>query len=173
MRNTRKLFLPFSWCKACIFLLFFLWIFGIAFGCILGSEIHRNAASWMRTAPVCCVSIVSVLAVSLLPFLLTAFAVYFSQTWLILPLAFYKAFSFSFFSVITIFVFEGGGWLIRLLMMFPNIALVALLFLLWLRVLCGKCDQPYRNILICSGISTAITLFDYLCISPYLAFLIP
>lgn len=172
MQIRNDLFLLFSWRKACIFMLFLLWIFALVFGCFLGANVQGSTVSWMRAAPVRCVSIVSMLAVSLLPFLITAFAVYSTQTWLILPLAFFKAFSFAFFSVMLIFAFQGSGWLVRFLLMISDFAFLPLLFWLWVRALCGSCEYLYRDILICSVISTVVSFLNYFIVSPFLASLI-
>ncbi|MBQ9839105.1 MAG: hypothetical protein IJO56_06430 [Oscillospiraceae bacterium] len=170
IRNAAVPFLKHQWCDACIFIL--IWLIGGVAGCALAGQVEEVSFSWMRTAPMCCASIVALLAVTLLPFLITAAAVYFHQSWLFLLFGFCTCCAGTFVSNICIGVFGSAGWLVRYLLLFSHIAVSPMLFWLWLCCCTGQLTHIYRNILLCAGVSCVIAVMDHLFISPYLALLI-
>ncbi len=172
MRNSDTSVLLFSRCKACIFFLCAFCLGGLLFGSFLAVRLPESNFSWMHAVPLHRASIVGMLTASLLPFLLTACAVSFSLNWAVIPLAFCKTSLFSLFSVLTILSYGGCGWLVRLLLLFSDIVSLPILMWLWIRILQGKCGSSFRTILVCAAAGMAVTVFDYLVISPYLAYLI-
>lgn len=109
-------------------------------GLISGILLFRQAepsASLMRGAFPCAVSIVHLLSVSVLPFLFSAAAVYFSKPHLLYGIAFGKALTFSFVFAWATQAFAEAGWLARALLMFTDLGTMPLLLLYWLRHIPG------------------------------------
>ncbi len=172
MQNFSASYLPFLRCKACIFILLCFWTFGILFGCLTAIRIPECDFSWMHTVPAHCASIVGLLFTGMLPFLLTAAAVCFSLEWTLFLLAFYRAFSIGYLSLLMLWSCDSGGWLARGMILFPDLICIPFLFRLWVQIFQGATDQLYGRLLSCSLICAAVTAIDYLVISPYLASLI-
>lgn len=145
----------------------FCWIAGLVCGCILSLQTEVIHFSLMREVASCSVSIVGLFAV-LLPFLISAIAVYFSQVWLIFPISFLKAFSFAYVAASVSQAFGSSGWLIRLLLLFTDICTAPILFLLWLGCLNGFLNIRSAKWLFFAVICIAICGFDYFVISPFL-----
>jgi hypothetical protein len=127
--------------------------------------------SLMRRAALCPVSIVGLFAV-LSPFLLTAFAVFISNWWLVPCLAFCKALLFSYHACIVSTAFSSAGWLIRYLLLFTDACTIPIL--LW----CWMCLSrlPRRKALcqtgLCAAIALTIGMTDICFVSPFLVMLI-
>ena len=84
------------------------------------------------------VSIVGLLCVTIFPFLFSAFAVYISEPWLLLPVSFGDAFVLSFVSLGVMQCYGSAGWLVRWLLTFSASLAAPLLYLYWLRHLTGR-----------------------------------
>ena len=117
-----RILLPVVWCLG-LFL-------GIAFSCC-----SDTFSSLMRVALWSDVSIVGLATVILLPYLLTAVAVFISQPILILSVAFCKAFLFAACGSAIALAFGYSGWLIRMLLQFSDCTGIPVLYLLWNRCL--------------------------------------
>lgn len=146
-----------------------IWIFGLIAGCILFFSAEPEFSSLMPMAVGGRVSIVGLLSVILLPFLFSAFAVFISQSWLLLPLAFCKAVCFSYVSLGVMEAYGSAGWLMRLLLMFSDIAVLPLLYGYWQRYISG--DRQFGiwpGLLFLVG-GLCIGSMDYCLISPFLA----
>lgn len=115
-----------------IVFLAFCFSMGLVFGTL---SFYRAdlSSSLMHGAISGSVSIVHLLSVILLPFLLSALAVFFSKPKLIFAIAFLKAFNFAFISAGVFAAFGCGGWLVRWLLMFSDCLTMPLLWLYWLR----------------------------------------
>lgn len=126
----------------------------------------------MRIAGTRHVSIVSLLSVVILPFLLSAFVVYFSKFALLLPVCFFKAFVFSGISFIIVRAYGPAGWLFRYLFLFSDCMVMPILYWFWLRYVDGKhrfCGWEAAALV---AIGLLIGSVDYRIISPMLARLI-
>lgn len=154
-RYFATIFLAFCWCA------------GLLGGCILSRQTDQIHFSLMREAVNRSVSIVGLFAV-LLPFLISAIAVYFTQVWLIFPVSFLKAFSFAYVAASVTQAFGTCGWLIRLLLLFTDVCTVPILFWCWLRFLNGSLNKRSAEMMLCAAICIAICGFDYFVISPFL-----
>lgn len=126
----------------------------------------------MRMAPMCPVSIVGLLSVTFLPFLLSAFAVYFSHAQFLLPICFAKAFLFSCCAYSATCAFGSAGWLVRLFLQFTDIFTLPLLFWFWIRHKCAERNCFWQDIVLCGMFVTVVCVVDYCIVSPYLATLI-
>lgn len=123
------------------FLLAFFWCSGLLCGILVSFSAEDTFSSWMRMNKVGSVSIVSLLCVSLVPFLLSAFAVFISMPSLMLPVCFCKAFLFAFVSVGVMQAYGSAGWLIRNILLFSDCLTAPVLYLFWLRII----SSPRRN----------------------------
>ena len=88
--------MPAWWRKYCFLFLAFCWIAGLLSGASACLAAGDSLNSLMRGAAARPVSIVSLLGVTMFPFLLSAFAVYISEPWLLLIVSFGDAFVLSF-----------------------------------------------------------------------------
>lgn len=148
------------------------WICGILCGASLFLMAGSSNASLMRGLVSGSVSIVGLLGVTVLPFLISAYAVSISEPKLLFPVCFGKAFCFSYVSAGILWSFGSAGWLIRWLLMFSEFLTLPVLYGYWQRHISGK--HPF------SGMETGCILalliligsVDYRCISPFLAMLI-
>ena len=114
------------------------------------------------------VSIVSLLIVTLLPLLCSAFAVYISRSWLLFFIAFIKAFLLGFTALGIYAAFGSSGWVFRFFLMFSDLGMLPFLYLFWLQHLPGGCGICRRDsmFLLCG---MAIAGIDYAFISPFWA----
>jgi hypothetical protein len=113
------------------------------------------------------VSIVRLLAVTFLPFLFSGFAAFVSRTWLLIPIAFFKSFTFSAAYIAVMLSFGSAGWLIGFLLMFSSICTMPILILYWIR-------YSRKGFLLWKKIALFLLIFvlcgiDFYVISPFLA----
>ena len=85
----------------------------------------------MRTAVSGRVSIVGLLSGGVLPFLASAFAVYLQRRILLIPIAFLKAFFFSYAGYRLYLAWGQAGWLVTGLTMFGSICSLPVLYWYW------------------------------------------
>lgn len=104
---------------------------------------------------------------TILPFLFSAFAAYFSKPKLMLPVCFWKAFCFGFCGFGISLVYGQCSWLMRLLLMFSDLCSLPILLFYWLRYAFGKrCPDWCVNVSALS-LLLIITTVDYCFISPF------
>ena len=154
-------------------LLAFLMLLGFLCGIFLTVNSDPSSVSLMRTAALSRVSIVGLLTVLLLPFLLSAFAVYTSSTYLLFPVCWLKAFSFSHSAGMISLAFGNAGWLVRWLLLFSSG--LSLPVLIWFCMRHG--DGTHRKDLlrdfsVCMVLVLLIGSLDFRVISPFLVKLI-
>lgn len=125
--------LPHSFRKGWRFFLALFWFAGLLCGIFAYLSAEDSILSLMRMTPSGSVSIVGLLCVTVLPFLLSAFAVSISMPALILLLCFCKAFLFAFVSLGVLQVFGTAGWLFRWLFLFGDCAVIPVLYCFWLQ----------------------------------------
>ena len=164
--------LPVWWRKCCFLLLALCWVAGLLSGVYVFLSAGSSLDSVMRSALTGPVSIVGLLCVTIIPFLLSAFAVYISGPWLLLPVCFGDAFVFSFVSLGVTGCGGYAGWLIRWLLVFSASVSSPLLYLYWLRHLTGRRRFDYWETAWVLCICALIGSVDFRIISPFLARLI-
>lgn len=164
--------LPYRRRNGCCFVLAFCWLAGLVCGILVCLSAGSSLSSWMRSTVFGSVSIVSLLFAAILPFLLSAFAVYISKPALLLVICFCKAFLFSFVSLGVYQAFGSAGWLIRLLLLFSDCMLIPLLFWYWHRHLMSKCSFCVWESVFVLALSVLIGSIDFSIISPFLVSLI-
>ena len=150
------------------FTLFIGYFLGSCLAALTVSSFH----SLMRSALTGSVSIVSLLSVTLLPFLFSAFAVYIRQYWLFLPIALFRCISFSFLGSVILYAFGSSGWLICLLFLFSDILSLPLLCWFWLRHISEGDRHLLRNLSAVFIVLSGIAILDHQLVSPFLVMLL-
>jgi hypothetical protein len=138
---------------------------GIAAVSCAGTQV----SSLMREAFIRPVSIVSLAITVFLPLLISAFAVFTSRLWVLYPLAFYKAFVFSFSAYGALIAFGSAGWLIRFLLLFSDFLLLPVLYFFWHRQISGSGKKFKSDFTVCSLIAAAVCGLDLTVISQFLS----
>lgn len=123
------------WSKGFRLYLAFSWIAGMVCGSFFYLWAGESIFILMRSVVYSPVSIVGVLCVSLLPILISAYAVFLSNLSLLLSICFAKAFLFSFVSLGILWAFASAGWLMRILLLFSEWTSLPILYWYWLRCL--------------------------------------
>lgn len=155
--NTRKSFALLLACS---------WFAGLLFGVIAAFSADHSYYSLMRMTPQHPVSIVGLLISLYLPLLFTAYAVYISYDWLLLPIAFVKSITLSLLWCGISVSCSSGGWLLAILLLGSDILTSGLLLWLWFRIILG--NYPVRNLVFSiMFVYTAVGFFDYFYISPF------
>ena len=172
MERLFRLQIPQPVRKPYYFYLAICWCLGLLCGTILFQRADPSFFSLMRSACVGPVSIVGLLGVSLIPFLLSAFAVFISAHWLLLLICLLKAGCFAAVSLGIMEAFGTAGWLVRILLLFSDSISVILLYIFWLRHLCGRRRFCCLDMLLFFSLSTLLSSVDYCIISPFWAGLI-
>ena len=150
-------------------ILAFAFLLGLLFGAITALYAGPSALSMMRTAVYGRVSIVGLLSVTLLPLLLSAFAVYISQYWLIPVIAFIDAFTFGYHSILLFRLYPGSGWLIQCLLMFAGALSLPVLWYVWLHTASSRRSQLLRCFTAGALAITGIVSIDFYFVAPFLA----
>lgn len=172
MDRFLHLHLPTRLRKGSVSFLAFGWILGLVSGFLFSLYAGDSLSTTMRAAASGCVSIPGLLSAIFLPLLFSAFAVYISQPWLLIPIAFGKAFLFSYLGVGVMAAFGSAGWLIRWLLMFSDSCSLPLLWWYWLRAVSGQRCFAVRNTAAAFAVALIIGSVDYCMVSPVLANLI-
>lgn len=143
------------------------WFGGFVFGALIFRSAQSAFVSGMFGALSCAVSIVGLLLVIILPFLITALAVYESKPVALYLLCFFKAVLYS-VNVLAIYGAYGtAGWLVQILLMFTENCTMAMLWFLWLCVILNRPKIFQRAFLWCFGISVLAGVLDLFIISPF------
>ena len=148
------------------------WICGLLSGAAVSLCADEFLPAMMLAALSCDVSIFGLLIAILLPLLISFFAVYISQIWLLIPIVFVKAFLFSYTGVGILQTFNASGWLIRILFMFGDSLALPFLWWYWLQVTASVNVSLLRGFLpalLCAVVAGCI---DYCYVAPFLAGLI-
>ena len=156
-----------SSCKEAVFSLACSYLLGLILGGCMFNVAGDSFSSLMRVGDFSHMSIIRLLPVLLLPFLFSAFAVYIHQNWLLPPICFLKAFFFAFVYVGFSVSFADAGWLVRLLLMFGDIATLPLLWLFWLHILSGECRLHSGAFFVIFVAVAAVGCFDVSVVSPF------
>ena len=145
------------------------WVLGMICGFFAASSAGKALTDLVVVSTAQQMSLIGCLSVSVLPILFAAFAVSFSEPWLLLFLSTFKAFSFSFCAWGVCLAFGQCGWLVLFLFLFSDFLLIPLQFFYWLRHIRGDRIPPICELPIFLGISILVSCFDYCVIAPFLA----
>lgn len=163
---------PLFWRKGSLYFLAFSWFSGLVCGIATFSSAAAFLIPQMRGSLYGSASIVSLLCVTCLPFLFSAFAVYLSKPQFLLLICFCKAFCFGFVHLGVQLAFGSAGWLLRWLLCFSDSVTAPLLYLYWLRHLDGFRDFSGLEAAFFLSLAVLCASFDFVKISPFLADLI-
>ena len=112
-----------------------IWFFGLICGVFLFLHTEHSILPMMRSIPFGSVSIVTLFLAGLVPFLFTAYAVCFSQPWLVICMGFCNSCLLSFVTTGITVTFTTAGWLMCDLLLFANYIGCSILIFLWLKKL--------------------------------------
>lgn len=169
-RNNLKLRMNPKWIY--IILLSLLWSFGMLLGRYLASTVAERSSTLVLLACIKRNSPIGLLAVIIVPFFISAvICKYFNALW-IYPVAFIKAIGFGFCGYAVCLSFGDAGWLIRQLLMFTDCVSVLLLLWFWVRCITKNKRTVKLDLVVSFPILVAVSCFDYMVISSYLASLI-
>jgi hypothetical protein len=116
--------------------------------------------------------IVGLLLVAILPFFITATAVWFSNFTLLLSAVFFRAFLCCYVAAGLLAVFSTAGWLFCLFCLFCDCLQLPLLWLCWLQSISGERVSFLRRWIPCVLSAGVVSVFDFYIVSPFLAGLI-
>lgn len=151
------------------FLLAFCWIGGLICGMGLCRAAGPTFSSWMRRACDCPVSIGRLSAITLLPFLLSAAAVYASRPGLLYGITFCKGCALSFAATAVHIGWGNAGWLARWLLCFGSLLTAPLLYGYWLRHISGRRPFSFWETALLFSAAGIIGSFHFFVIAPLLA----
>ena len=152
-------------------LLAFTFLFGHFLGVCFSGSASDLFLPAMRAAVSSRVSIIGLLSCGLLPFLISAFAVYLGQPVFLFPIAFAKAFLFSFTGYRLVLAWGSAGWLITGLTMFSSVLSMPVLCWYWLRCI-GRRGLEWSVFWLVLVCLLAIGLVDRFWIMPFLVSII-
>lgn len=150
------------------FALALVWMLGMLGGLSAYAASNSSLIAWMRLAPLGRVSIVHLVAVTFFPFLISALAVYFSWSMLLLPVCFCRAALLSFFSM---GLAVAAGWPVACLLLCRSWVSVPPLYRFWRRHLSGepiRMGEIWNLVVLCFFLGSV----DYWIISPVIRRLI-
>ena len=165
MKRSQIIRLSAFGCKAGTVLL--AWAFG--FGLLAGSMASGGAQAVFIQGRLSLAQSagISAFVPSLLPLLLSGFAVYAGWPVLLIPVGFWKAFSFSYVALGLIRAWGSAGWLVGCLTLFGSLCSLSVLWWYWLRHIGGE-GFTARTFLPALGAMVLIGWVDLVVISPFL-----
>ena len=140
-------------------------------GHLLGVWVSGTAGDFfvaqMQTAAASRVSIVGLLASAVVPFLFSAFVVYAGRPLFLIPIAFWKAFLYSYVGYRWWMAWGHAGWLVTGLVMFTGMLSMPVLFWYWMRYVGGR-KLEWNVFFLVLGCLVAIGIVDHQWIVPFL-----
>ena len=113
------------------------WMLGLGLGALVFRYEKQHITALMPSVLCSQSSIIGLAASALLPFLLSAVAVYLSFPLFLIPICFSKAFLYAYISCGIYHFFCSAGWLIHGLLLFVDTLSIPVLYLYWLRHISG------------------------------------
>lgn len=149
--------------------LVFFWTFGFIAGALFASATELDKFFWMYAIQNSRVSILSLLLVMVFPFILSLFAIRFSQCWLLLFLALVKSFVYSYCRCLIVRLFLGAGWFLNIFFFLSDSGCALILLSYWLYGLCRLGNWTLRSFYVCSFSAVLICYFHWQIITPVLS----
>lgn len=172
IKGCSKVYFKSFWRKFSPWLLASSWFLGIVLGIPAALAASNFLVPMMRQSVQCPVSILDLLAVTVVPFLLSAFMVSLSEPWILLIISTFKAFNFSFCACGISLAFGQCSWLVQFLFLFSDYLLVPLLYLYCVRHIQGQAVRRVWESYCYIGASLLIGGIDCFIVAPFLASLI-
>ena len=142
------------------FLFCLVWSLGVFSGLYIISVTPISVLSLFRLFFSSSATLIGLFFAQLIPLLITCVACWLSKSLLIYPVAFIKAFTYSFCSMGIALIFGDAGWLVRLLILFPDFCTVCVLIWFWIRRLTNS-EVSFGNDLIVSLLAIFIICIIY------------
>lgn len=160
------------WRKYCRLFLALFWLGGFLCGVLTSLKWEGVVSSLIGSAFAESISMVVLVLVTFFPFLISAFAVSASCPVLILPISFCKAFLFSFVSFGFWRFYGSAGWMVHLLLMFPNLVAMPSLYYFWQRHISGEQGVQRWELIGALMLCVLLGSIEYCILSPLLGRLI-
>lgn len=158
--------------RASSILLMIAWVAGLLLGGVVAAVSQETLSEAFRTASLSGSTLSGIVLPSLLPFLLSALAVYFSAPKFLTFICGVKAFSFAFCGFGLCFVYGQCSWLIRLLLMFTDVFSLPILYFYWTRYSSGERRPSWITNICIFCILLVISSIDHCFISPFTVYLV-
>ena len=152
-------------------ILAFMFFTGLLCGTVTATYTEPSYLLMMRRGLTYPVSIVVLLPAVILPLLFSALAVFISQLWLLIPIAFLKAYLYGFLSSCIYISGQASGWLLHGLFMCTDCLSIPVMFWFWFRS-CSNTKSNLSSFLLAVILVIGIAFIDYQFISPFLASLL-
>lgn len=146
-------------------------LLGFLLGGVSSGSADISLFQLMHTAAQSRVSIVCLLPVLLLPVICSFFVVYIGLTWLLFPIAFSKAFLFSYLCSGILIFYPVSGPLFAVLFLCADFLSFPVLCWIWFRCICSR-EEGLRGLVPVLLLILGIAFFDYQVVSPFLASLL-
>jgi hypothetical protein len=155
-------------------LMFFLLscILGLFAGIFIAARIDPSLLVVVRRASSCRVSTVGSFLTAMLTFLIAAYAVLIHNDLLLCLISFLRGFGFGCLAWLSVRAFGTAAWLVQPLLQFSDgfVLLTYILFGIWV---CRRKEQKLHwAVVLCIVIAAAVSAYDYLAVSPFLASLL-
>ncbi len=168
MYSGRRLRIMHAVCMFRVTMLAFIWLAGLTVGTLIAARFSTTVSFTLRFHP----SFLQILFLSLLPLWLSFLAFCGSAAFLFI-IAFLKAVSFGFSSVLLICFFGEAGWLIRFLMMFSGVFSVCITWIVWLTHIANQDRRPTLGFVMATLAIAFVSYLDAYVIVPIVQRLIP
>ncbi len=169
--NTSKT-VHLTWQRISPWILAICWIFGMIHGAFFAHGAEEALVPLIRQSVSYRSSLLGALCAALLPFLLSALAVSFSEPWLLLVISAFKAFSFTFCASGVTLAFGQSSWLVRIFFLFSDLCLIPVLYIYWLRHLKRGKNSSLWELPCCLGWAALVCGIDFWFIAPFLSSII-
>lgn len=146
--------------KSPLFIFCSIWSLGVISGVYIFCTTPLTALSLIRSSVIMPISFIGLIFAQTIPLLITYLACLLSKPLLIYPVAFMKAFSYGLCTFGIAVTFGDAGWLVRLLILFPDFCIVCVLIWFWIRRLTNS-EVSFGNDLIVSLLAIFIICIIY------------
>ena len=144
------------------------WILGVIIGCVSALYMTDSCKDLLVRSIVISAEPIGLLTVTFLPLVLSALAVYLSNRWLLIAVAFFKAIAFSYISMGLAVCLPASGWLIRLFLLFSDWCMLPILYWFWIRALSDNNTSWTKDIILTAAAGVVICVLDFSIISQFL-----
>lgn len=159
------------WRKVWPSALVFSWCFGLSCGFWLVSPAESQFYLRMYALILQRGSILGLLAVNVLPFLISAVAIRFRISYLIILIVFLKSFLCGYCRCCILYAFGGAGWLIAFLLLFSESGSVVFLIWFWIRNINRTGNWHMRELCCFISACSVLSIIEYLLVRPFLVLL--
>ena len=165
-RLKRILFHYFSQPELPVIALVVFWVSGLFAGLYTVSDLPGSVLPLVHSILYRPTSIAGIILVQLFPLFLSLIACRLHRPYLIIPVAFFKAFSFAYCAFGIILAFGDAGWMMRWLFLFSDSIMVVFLLWFWIRSFSENRKFWIIDLIICLSASTFLFVVDYFAILP-------